>query len=265
MRSRSSTALLRTGKFEALTAPRVAANVNESPWQGVAVPKERRLNISTSLLPCALLVGCASVSYRPLPKPGENAAAVYFIRQRAEPTAWNLWIYLDGEKAASLSNDSYVAVGVPSGPHKILFDWPPLAAKVTLEVPVNIEPQTARYFLVSGRIALSGISSAYRGIIMNFDESLQLRELRESLGATMIQEMARPPARADTEAELDDPDNVSLRGCLSRRSAMARWFALPENHLAVLQVIESPRRLSAGPLGPGPRLVAGLALRRRRS
>jgi hypothetical protein len=138
-----------------------------------------------------------------LPRPGENAAAVYFIRQRAEPTAWNLWIYVDGDKAASLSNDSYVAVGVTSGPHKILFEWPPLAAKVTLEVPVNVEPQTTRYFLVSGRIAVAGISSAYLpgGIIMNFDESLQVRELRESMGPTMIQEMARPTTTANTEAQ----------------------------------------------------------------
>lgn len=68
----------------------------------------REIHVRARLLSCGLalaLTACAtSVSVQD--STDEDAARVYFIRQRAEPTAWNLRVSMDGKEVASLSSNS---------------------------------------------------------------------------------------------------------------------------------------------------------------
>lgn len=133
-------------------------------------------------LAVACLSACASSSYRPINSNNPTQAAVYIIRQRAEPTAWNLWVYLDKEKVASLSNKSYVAIGASPGEHTLLLDWPPTASSVKLDVPLTLVPGTARYFEVMGRVQMTGMD--YKK--MHFNESIQFVELAAEAGKSLI-------------------------------------------------------------------------------
>jgi len=107
------------------------------------------------------------------------------IRQRAEPTAWNLWIYLNEEKVASVSNNSYVAFAAPAGHQTLVFKWPPLAAQVKLDAPVEFSPGETRYFEVTGRLKATG--TGYNVIYVN--ESIQLVELSPAAGKQLVANM----------------------------------------------------------------------------
>ena len=101
---------------------------------------------------CFILQGCTSTIYVSSNEPNETQALVYFIRQRAEPTMWNLWIYADNNKVASISNNSYVRFNLPIGDRTIRLEWPPLAASVEYENKVVLQPRSTYYFLITGEV-----------------------------------------------------------------------------------------------------------------
>jgi len=136
------------------------------------------------------LAGCASTAYRPLNPPNEQEAIVLIIRQRAEPTAWNLDVTVDGERAAAVSNNSHVKFSVPAGKRTIQFGWPKLAAKVNLERVLEFKGGETRYFLVSGTTRLTGASPVHQGMMLAFTETLQFVELSPSHGEQLLREMA---------------------------------------------------------------------------
>jgi hypothetical protein len=62
----------------------------------------RMLVLTIALLSSTVVPGCATTTYAPAPK-GESGTSAVFIRQNAEPTARNLFVLIDGTKAARLS------------------------------------------------------------------------------------------------------------------------------------------------------------------
>jgi|GEM_PF-5328180 len=98
---------------------------------------------------CALMSGCATTAYAPNAAEVADAATVYFIRERAEPTAWNLWIYVDEAKLASLADNSHVVVKVKPGKRALALKWPPLAGQKDLKETLSIEPNTTAYYVIA--------------------------------------------------------------------------------------------------------------------
>jgi len=138
-----------------------------------------------------LLSACSTTATLPLNSPSETEAVVYLIRERAEPTAWNLGVYLDGAQVASLANNSYVAFSVPVGKKQLLLKWPPLAGKAQLETPIEFQPKQTRYLVVTGQVRLGGVSSAYQGTTLHWNESLQMIEVPSSIGEQLLGKLGK--------------------------------------------------------------------------
>jgi len=138
-----------------------------------------------------ILSACAMTASLPLNPPSETEAVVYLIRERAEPTAWNLGVYLDGTQVASLANNAYVAFSVPVGKKQLLLKWPPLAGKAQLETPVEFKPKQTRYLVVTGQVRLGGVSSAYQGTTLHWNESLQMIEVPSSIGEQLLGKLGK--------------------------------------------------------------------------
>ena len=94
-----------------------------------------------------LMTGCATTIYAPNIE-NENAAQVYFIRQRAEPLVWNLFVNLDDNKVVSLSNKSYAKFKYSPGKHKFALKWPALAGQTNLAGELEFQPKASHYYLI---------------------------------------------------------------------------------------------------------------------
>lgn len=135
---------------------------------------------------CLLGSACASTTSMPLNAPSANETTVYFIRQHAEPSAWNLNVSIDGTKVASVANRSYVAFSAPSGTHALALTWPLLAGGADVSGNVTLAAGQAQYFVMSGRVAVGGHTAD--GTIVN--SSLQVREIAPAAGKALIESLA---------------------------------------------------------------------------
>jgi hypothetical protein len=135
------------------------------------------------------LAGCGSTTYRPLNPPNNQEAIVVIIRQRAEPTAWNLYVAATFSPSTSLPNNSHARFSLPAGRHTIRFFWPRLAAGVNLEKALEFKGTETRYLLVSGSSRMTGTSPAYQGVTLHFAETLRFVELPPSAGEQLLRDM----------------------------------------------------------------------------
>ena len=132
----------------------------------------------------ALASGCATTTYAPTPK-AESGTSAVFIRQNAEPTAWNVAVLIDGTKAASISNSSYSHFSVEPGRHLVAVHWPALSGQVDVSGEVEFPKDQTSFFLVTGRSRLSG--AGYH--VLYFSLSTALVPLKKSEAEALLSEM----------------------------------------------------------------------------
>jgi hypothetical protein len=129
---------------------------------------------------------CSTSTYMPLNPLNAKQARVYVIRDYAEPTAWNLWVDVDGKRAASLSNRSFAAFSADLGTHQFLFDWPPVASSVQLDTTIDLHESKNYYFVIKGRAALTGYVPNFNGATLYFNEQIEMLEIEESEATILL-------------------------------------------------------------------------------
>jgi hypothetical protein len=101
-------------------------------------------------------MGCASASYVS-PRPTDpNDATVYLIRRSAQPYLWNLFVFLDQKKVASVSNRSFVVFTFPAGDHALHAEWPRLGGVVKADGTMTLKPGGTQYFVITGELGNIG-------------------------------------------------------------------------------------------------------------
>ena len=101
----------------------------------------------------SLLTGCGpTTALFSLNSPNDTEAIVTFIRPYLTPTAFAIEIFVDGEKAAKLSNRSSVSFSVPAGDHEIVLDWPKGSLVVGgIKVKHTYNGADVKYFLINDK------------------------------------------------------------------------------------------------------------------
>jgi hypothetical protein len=117
-----------------------------------------------------VLSGCATTTYAPptppISKPDATTAStsvtantsVVFIRERAEPTAWNVSVLIDDKKMASIANKSFSSFEVQPGKHSFKIDWPTLAGQKDLNGDLEFAPNETAYYLITAHYTFTGVS-----------------------------------------------------------------------------------------------------------
>ena len=109
---------------------------------------------SVMTLGAALLIsGCATKTYAPAAKLSPDETRAVFIRQCAAPSAWNVFVDVDGKRAASIANNAYSIFAVPPGPHEIKIKWPFLSGGVDLAGEEQFQPGRTAYYVIMGEIS----------------------------------------------------------------------------------------------------------------
>jgi hypothetical protein len=132
----------------------------------------------------ALASGCATTTYAPAPN-ADSGPSVVFIRQHAEPTAWNVAVLVDGTKAASISNNSYSRFSVEPGRHLVTLHWPALSSQPDASAQVEFPKNQTLYFLVTGSSRLTG--TGYHTLI--FSSSTALVPIQRTQAEALLDEM----------------------------------------------------------------------------
>ena len=118
-----------------------------------------------AMVAVGLLTGCATTTHAPAAAPDSATSTAVFIRERAEPTAFNVSVQLDGKKMASISNRSFAEFAVKPGKHAFKIDWPALAGQLDLEGEIDFRESEKSYFLITGDFEMAGMS--YKAIKYN--------------------------------------------------------------------------------------------------
>ncbi|WP_375773178.1 DUF2846 domain-containing protein [Archangium gephyra] len=134
------------------------------------------------LLLCVLVSGCATSTYFKQNPPNEKEALVYFIRKRAEPTAWQIYVFVDGQQAASLANASYTRFSVPAGRRSIRLEWASFMAGGAdiKNTDFDFRGNDSRYFLIEGSTSVG----AY-----NYSQTTRLSEISPVHGEMLVREL----------------------------------------------------------------------------
>ena len=117
------------------------------------------------------------------------------IREYAEPTVFNIYVFLDGTKAASISNRSYAAFSVPVGEHLLKFDWPKTASSTEFETKIDITEYSEHYFYVSQDIELSNFSFLGAAVIgyvsYNVSEKLYVAKITSKQAKEILSQIKK--------------------------------------------------------------------------
>jgi hypothetical protein len=143
------------------------------------------MNLRAVLL-LALLSGCTTTNYAPPPVSGSPSTTAVFIRERAEPLAWNVSVYIDDRKMASIANRSSATFAVPPGKHSFKLDWPALAGQLDLSGDLELLPNETAYFLVAGDFEFTGMT--YKAI--KYNQSVGLIPLTRAEADRILGELA---------------------------------------------------------------------------
>lgn len=152
---------------------------------------ESRLIIFSLVL---VLSGCATTTYAPSSPlttdtslSGASATSAVFIRERAEPTAWNVAVIIDDKRMASISNRSFSSFEVQPGKHSIKIDWPALAGQLDLKGDIEFSPNETTYFLITADYTFKGVSAgaiAYNTVVALIPLTrTEAEKILEELGA----------------------------------------------------------------------------------
>ena len=135
----------------------------------------------TTAIPTVLiglfLNGCATKVYMTEYVDDSRYGKITFIREYAEPTAFKLNIFADGQKAASIKNKSYATFSLPVGAHKLKVDWPATASSVEVEIPVTLKGMEHKYFYASQSVDVSNFRASGMGVAYDVSENLQVIEI----------------------------------------------------------------------------------------
>ena len=134
-----------------------------------------------------LLSGCASSTYFAQHSPNTRETTVYVVREHAEPIAWNINILVDGKKAASLANKSFVKFSASAGRHHWAFDWPLLAASPSVRADIDLRGGQSHYLVVTGEARVTGV---YLFVFVT-TQSLHVFEVPQADGEKMIQRIKK--------------------------------------------------------------------------
>lgn len=109
-----------------------------------------------------IVTGCATPgTYFALNPENDGEATVHIFRNSVSPYAFAIEIFVDGQVAASLSDNAVVEFSIPAGERSLLFEWQPGSLTPgKVEVKLNFKGRESRYFLVSNR-ALPGPRIGY--------------------------------------------------------------------------------------------------------
>lgn len=139
------------------------------------------------LLLFASIGGCGTAIYAP-EVGGENISTVTFIRQRAEPTAWNVDVYIDKKKYASIANESFATFLVKPGAHRFEILWPFLAGQVDLDGDLNFDKGKHHYYLITADYTITGSRLVpVMGVAIYYNSSVGLIPLEKSQAEKIIQ------------------------------------------------------------------------------
>jgi len=82
---------------------------------------------------------------------------VFIFRAYAEPTLWSTTLKIDGRNVATLKQNSFTAIQVAAGAHKLKLGWPLLSAQNNAELQVDIEPDKTYYFAIIGAAGIDHV------------------------------------------------------------------------------------------------------------
>lgn len=142
----------------------------------------------------SLLCGCATTeSYLPEKPISKEFGKITVIREYAEPTAFAVLVFLNEEKAAAISNKSYVSFSVPKGEHILRFAWPKTASSGEFKAKIQVSEYSEHFFYVAQNIEIDNVDYIRTAVsgIMNADisEDLRVAEITPTQAAEIIKRM----------------------------------------------------------------------------
>jgi hypothetical protein len=138
-----------------------------------------------------LVSGCATKTFLPQKSLSKDYGSVTVIRKYAEPTAFNIYVFLDGTKAASISNRSHATFSVPVGEHLLKFDWPKTASSTEFETKIDITGYSEHYFYVSQDIELSDFNFVIGYISYNVSEKLYVAKITSDQAKEILSQVKK--------------------------------------------------------------------------
>ena len=109
----------------------------------------RKYLIITILSMLLFTSGCATTTYFSFHEPDEQNALVYCIRTGSSPTIYNMRVYVNGEKAASIKNNSFVKFNLPAGRNEIKLRFSFWAAvNLHFNKKIEVQPNQTYYYLI---------------------------------------------------------------------------------------------------------------------
>lgn len=185
----------------------------------------------------ALLTGCVSTTaYFRLNPPNEKEATVQFIRPYLVPTGFPLQIFVNGKKAARLSNRAHISFSVPAGEHEILLDWPPGSLVMgSLKEKYVFLGGESRHFLVNDRstILLETLVDKNR---------LSLTELSTE-ESQRYQHLLGQSKKAQNAIAQEVPGSNAQHETKMWLSVNAGWSTLPDTDLGGFQFTVNPKKM----------------------
>lgn len=89
------------------------------------------------VLAIAITAGCGTTKYT-IPEVQGDSCTVGVFRDKFT-LVWSMYIDVNGQTYAQLSNQTYSTFKLPVGEHKVSASWPPLSGGVPLDVPLKCE------------------------------------------------------------------------------------------------------------------------------
>jgi len=111
-----------------------------------------------ALLVPLVLAGCAtsatapSFSQAPVPKPREDAAVLYVIRENAVPYLFTGYLDIDGSRAIELQQQGFTWIYVKPGARKLKHHWPGLAGMPAVDFERNFAAGQTYVLEMKGRV-----------------------------------------------------------------------------------------------------------------
>jgi hypothetical protein len=139
--------------------------------------------IVLSFVATIALTGCVSSTYVTRRDPDPADAKVYLIRQSAQPYAWNLYVFLDRQKVASISNHSYVTFAFPAGEHALHAEWPRMAGNVRVDGTMTLKPGATYYFVITGSVGIDAPHGHWR-------TTLEIAQTSQPDGEALLKKLA---------------------------------------------------------------------------
>jgi hypothetical protein len=89
-----------------------------------------------------------------------------FIRAGVQPYLWSVTVKIDGRPVATLRENRFAEISLPSGSHQLSLTWPALSGQVNYTGPIELTPGQPAYFRLDGEVRYKGKDNMLREVFL---------------------------------------------------------------------------------------------------